>query len=67
VAVQAPGAAKRDAAIVSLAPVRRIGVGRDAPLIDLLGEIRGLRGLRSRGQISAVEYERLRNQVLNRI
>jgi hypothetical protein len=40
---------------------------RDAPLIDLLGEIRGLRGLRHRGQISDVEYERRRSQVLNRI
>jgi len=39
----------------------------DAPLIDLLSEIRGLRGLRHRGQISAVEYERWRSQVLNRI
>jgi hypothetical protein len=39
----------------------------DAPLIDLLSEIRGLRGLRHRGQISAVEYERRRSQVLNRI
>jgi hypothetical protein len=36
----------------------------DAPLIDLLSEIRGLR---HRGQISAVEYERRRSQVLNRI
>jgi hypothetical protein len=40
---------------------------QDAPLIDLLGEIRGLRGLRHRGQISAVEYERRRSQVLSRI
>lgn len=39
----------------------------EAPLIDLLSEIRGLRGLRHRGQISAVEYERRRGQVLNRI
>lgn len=39
----------------------------EAPLIDLLGEIRGLRGLRHRGQISAVEYERRRGQVLDRI
>ncbi len=35
--------------------------------IDLLSEIRGLRGLRGRGQISDVEYERRRSQVLNRI
>ena len=40
---------------------------QDAPLIDLLSEIRGLRGLRHRGQISAVEYERRRTQVLERI
>jgi hypothetical protein len=39
----------------------------EAPLIDLLGEIRGLRGLRHRGEISAVEHERRRSQVLNRI
>ena len=40
---------------------------QEAPLIDLLGEIRGLRGLRGRGQISDVEYARRRSQVLNRI
>lgn len=40
---------------------------QEAPLIDLLSEIRGLRGLRHRGQISAVEYERRRGQVLRRI
>jgi hypothetical protein len=40
---------------------------QEAPLIDLLSEIRGLRGLRHRGQISAVEYERRRSQVLSRI
>jgi hypothetical protein len=39
----------------------------DAPLIDLLGKIRGLRGLRHRGQISDVEYERRRSRVLERI
>jgi hypothetical protein len=60
------------AAIVPLASVKRIVVEgtlprQDAPLIDLLSEIRGLRGLRHRGQISAVEYERRRSQVLNRI
>jgi hypothetical protein len=44
------------------------GLPRDeAPLIDLLSEIRELRGLRQRGQISAVEYERRRSRVLNRI
>lgn len=40
---------------------------QEAPLLDLLGEIRGLRGLRHRGQISGVDYERRRSQVLNRI
>jgi hypothetical protein len=40
---------------------------QEAPLIELLSEIRGLRGLRHRGQISAVEYERRRSQVLNKI
>jgi hypothetical protein len=39
----------------------------DAPLIELLSEIRGLRGLRRRGQISAVEYDRRRSQVLEKI
>jgi hypothetical protein len=39
----------------------------DAPLIELLSEIRGLRGLRRRGQISEVEYERRRSQVLEKI
>jgi hypothetical protein len=46
---------------------RRTLPRHDAPLIDLLSEIRGLRGLRHRGQISDVEYERRRSQVLNRI
>ncbi|MGH7722789.1 MAG: hypothetical protein ACRENL_08180 [Candidatus Dormibacteria bacterium] len=46
---------------------RRPRPRQDAPLIDLLGEIRGLRGLRHRGQITAVEYERRRSQVLERI
>ena len=61
-------------AIVALPSGKRIVVERDrtlprhdAPLIDLLSEIRGLRGLRGRGQISDVEYERRRSQVLNRI
>lgn len=40
---------------------------QEAPLIDLLGEIRGLRGLRHRGQISAFEYERRRTRVLEKI
>jgi hypothetical protein len=39
----------------------------EAPLIELLSEIRGLRGLRHRGQISDVEYERRRGQVLEKI
>jgi hypothetical protein len=46
---------------------RRTLPRHDAPLIDLLSEIRGLRGLRGRGQISDIEYERRRSQVLNRI
>lgn len=40
---------------------------REAPLVELLSEIRGLRGMRHRGQISDVEYERRRSQVLERI
>ncbi|MDQ6848207.1 MAG: hypothetical protein M3019_11620 [Candidatus Dormibacteraeota bacterium] len=40
---------------------------QDAPLIELLSEIRGLRGLRHRGQISEVEYERRRSRVLEKI
>ena len=40
---------------------------RDIPLIELLGEIRGLRDLRHRGQITEVEYELRRSQVLARI
>jgi hypothetical protein len=40
---------------------------QEAPLIELLSEIRGLRGLRHRGQISGVEYERRRSRVLERI
>ncbi|HSP65768.1 MAG TPA: hypothetical protein VLO10_06225 [Candidatus Deferrimicrobium sp.] len=46
---------------------RRTLPRHDAPLIELLSEIRGLRGLRHRGQISAVEYERRRGQVLEKI
>jgi hypothetical protein len=38
-----------------------------APLVNLLSEIRGLRGLRDRGQISALEYERRRDRLLERI
>jgi hypothetical protein len=38
-----------------------------APLVQLLGEIRGLRGLRDCGQISAVEYERRRDRLIERI
>ncbi len=40
---------------------------QEAPLIELLSEIRGLRGLRHRGHISDVEYERRRSQVLEKI
>lgn len=46
---------------------RRAAPRQEAPLIDLLSEIRGLRGLRHHGQISAGEYERRRGQVLKRI
>ncbi len=46
---------------------RSIVPRQEAPLIELLSQIRGLRGLRHRGQISAVEYERRRSQVLERI
>jgi hypothetical protein len=38
-----------------------------APLVNLLSEIRGLRGLRDRGQISALEYERRRDRLLEKI
>jgi hypothetical protein len=46
---------------------RLMSAHQDAPLIDLLNEIRSLRTLRHRGQISAAEYERRRTQVLDRI
>jgi hypothetical protein len=46
---------------------RRAAPRQEAPLIDLLSEIRGLPGLRHHGQISAGEYERRRGQVLKRI
>jgi hypothetical protein len=39
----------------------------DTPLLDLLGEIRGLTQLRTRGHLSDVEYERKRREVLERI
>jgi hypothetical protein len=39
----------------------------EAPLIDLLGEIRTLHTLRLDGRISDAEYERRRSQVLRRI
>jgi hypothetical protein len=38
-----------------------------APLVTLLSEIRGLRGLRDRGQINALEYERRRDRLLEKI
>jgi hypothetical protein len=38
-----------------------------APLVTLLSEIRGLRGLRDRGQISALEYDRRRDRLLEKI
>ena len=47
---------------------RRTAAARhQAPLVELLGEIRGLRGLRHRGQISDVEYDRRRTQALEKI
>lgn len=39
----------------------------DARLTDLPSQIRGLRGVRQRGEVSAVENERRRGHVLNRI
>jgi hypothetical protein len=39
----------------------------DPPLLALLSEIRELRGLHERGLISAVEYQRRRSRVLDRI
>jgi hypothetical protein len=39
----------------------------DTPLLDLLGEIRSLTGLRTRGEISTAEFEQRRRQVLDRI
>jgi hypothetical protein len=38
-----------------------------APLVNLLSEIRGLRDLRDRGQISALEYEHRRDRLLEKI
>jgi hypothetical protein len=46
----------------------RWSLGRaDTPLLDLLGEIRGLSSLRSRGAITDAEFERRRRLVLERI
>jgi hypothetical protein len=39
----------------------------DTPLLDLLGEIRGLTKLRTRGHLSDIDYERKRREVLERI
>jgi hypothetical protein len=39
----------------------------DTPLLDLLGEIRGLTKLRSRGHLSDAEFEKRRREVLERI
>jgi hypothetical protein len=39
----------------------------DTPLLDLLGEIRSLTSLRTRGEISTAEFEQRRRQVLDRI
>lgn len=46
----------------------RWSLGRpDTPLLDLLGEIRGLSSLRSKGDITDLEYERRRRSVLQQI
>ena len=46
----------------------RWSLGRaDTPLLDLLGEIRGLSSLRSQGDITDLEFERRRRDVLARI
>ncbi|HYL72188.1 MAG TPA: hypothetical protein VEY89_12885 [Candidatus Dormibacteraeota bacterium] len=39
----------------------------DTPLLDLLGEIRSLTSLRTKGEISTAEFEVRRRQVLDRI
>jgi len=39
----------------------------DTPLLDLLGEIRGLNQLRSRGHLTDVEFDKRRREVLARI
>ena len=39
----------------------------DTPLLDLLGEIRSLTSLRTRGEISTAEFDQRRRQVLDRI
>jgi hypothetical protein len=39
----------------------------DTPLLDLLGEIRSLTSLRTRGEISTTEFDQRRRQVLDRI
>jgi hypothetical protein len=39
----------------------------EAPLLDLLGEIRSLTSLRTRGEITLAEFERRRREVLDRI
>jgi hypothetical protein len=39
----------------------------DTPLLDLLGEIRGLNQLRSRGHLTDAEFEKRRREVLARI
>ncbi|TMB92048.1 MAG: hypothetical protein E6J45_03805 [Chloroflexi bacterium] len=39
----------------------------DTPLLDLLGEIHGLNQLRTKGHLTAVEFEKRRREVLERI
>jgi len=46
----------------------RWSLGRpDTPLLDLLGEIRGLSSMRSKGDITDMEFERRRREVLAQI
>ena len=46
----------------------RWSLGRpDTPLLDLLGEIRGLSSMRSKGDITHIEFERRRRDVLEQI
>lgn len=67
-AIQAQATRNRERREVARSADSAIAAGRhEAPLLDLLSEIRGLGELRDREQISAVEYELRRRQVLTRI